>query len=75
MFQDDRAQPQLRNDELMHIYPNPSTSTSLGHGLVAVNFNTISRIFGVGEFAWNVVSNARSHIRFDVGIATTDALE
>jgi hypothetical protein len=65
----------LRNDELIYIRPNPSTATSFGHGPLEVEFNTASRIPGVGEFAGDVASNARPSIGLDLGIATTDALE
>ena len=59
----------------MYIRPDPSTATSPGRGPLEVECNKISRILGVGEFAWNVASNAWPSIGLDLGIATTDALE
>jgi hypothetical protein len=57
----------LRNDELIYIRPNPSTSTPFGCGPLEIAFNTISRILGVGEFAGNVATNSRPSIGLDLG--------
>jgi len=65
----------LRNDELIYIRPNPSSSTPFGRGPVEIAFNTISRILGVGEFAGNVATNARPSIALDMGSgASTEML-
>lgn len=66
----------LRNDELMYIRPNPSTSTPFGYGPLEIAFNSVSRILGVGEFAGNVASNARPSIMLDLGDgATPEAIQ
>lgn len=64
---------QLRNDELIYIRPNPSTSTPFGLGPLEVAFNSISRLLGVGEFAGNVSSNQRPSIMIDLGKGAGDA--
>jgi Phage portal protein len=61
------SQIQLRNDELMYLRPNPSSSTPFGTGPLEVAFNSVSRILGVGEFAGNVATNARPSIALDLG--------
>lgn len=61
----------LRNDELIYIRPNPSTSTPFGFGPLEIAFNSVSRILGVGEFAGNVASNARPSIMLDLGDGAT----
>lgn len=64
----------LRNDELIYIRPNPSTSTPYGYGPLEIAFNSISRLLGVGEFAGNVSSNARPSILLDLGDGYTHEL-
>ena len=61
------SQVQLRNDELIYLRPNPSSSTPFGFGPLEIAFNSVSRILGVGEFAGNVASNARPSIMLDLG--------
>lgn len=63
----------LRNDELMYIRPNPSTSTPFGYGPLEIAFNSIARMLGVGEFAGNVATNSRPSIMLDLGDGVTDA--
>lgn len=58
---------QLRDDELIYLKPNPSTSTPFGTGPLEIAFNSISRQLGVGEFAGLLTSNARPGIMIDVG--------
>jgi hypothetical protein len=58
---------QLRDDELIYIKPNPSTSTPFGLGPLEVAFNSISRQLGVGEFAGNVTSNAKPSSLLNLG--------
>ncbi|MBM7045430.1 phage portal protein [Rhizobium lusitanum] len=62
----------LRNDELMYIRPNPSTSTPFGYGPLEIAFNSIARMLGVGEFAGNVATNSRPSIMLDLGDGVTD---
>jgi hypothetical protein len=62
---------ELRNDELMYIKPNPSTSTPFGFGPLEIAFNTINRKLGVEEFAGNVASNARPSVWIDMGNGMT----
>ena len=50
---------QLRDDELIYIRPNPSTSQPFGTGPLEIAFSSISRLMGVGEYAGNVASNAK----------------
>lgn len=61
----------LRNDEMIYIRPNPSTSTPFGYGPLEIAFNSVSRMLGVGEFAGNVASNARPSIMLDLGDGAT----
>ena len=49
----------LRNDELIYIKPNPTTSNPFGTGPLEVAFMSIARQLGVAEFAGNVSSNAK----------------
>ena len=49
----------LRNDELIYMRPNPTTSDPFGTGPLEVAFMTISRLLGVEEFSGNVASNTR----------------
>ena len=66
---------QLRDDELIYIRPNPSTSSPFGLGPLEVAFMSISRLLGVGDFAGNVTSNAKPSIMLDMGeSATQDGL-
>lgn len=58
---------ELRNDELMYIRPNGSSSTPFGYGSIEIAFNTINNILGVAEFAGNVASNQRPSIALDMG--------
>lgn len=48
----------LRNDQLIYIKPNPSTSDPFGLGPLEVAFTTIGRLLGVEEYAGLVSSNA-----------------
>lgn len=63
---------QLRNDELIYIRPNPTTSTPFGFGPLEIAFNSIARMLGVGEFAGNVATNARPSILMDLGDGVTE---
>lgn len=58
---------QLRDDELIYIRPNPTTSSPFGLGPLEVAFNSISRMLGVGEFAGNVTSNAKPSALLNLG--------
>lgn len=63
---------QLRDDELIYIRPNPTTSSPFGLGPLEVAFNSISRILGVGEFAGNVTSNAKPSAMLNIGEGVDD---
>jgi phage portal protein BeeE len=66
----------LRNNELIYIRPNPSTSTPFGFGPLEIAFNSVARQLGVGEFAGNVATNARPSIMLDLGDgASREAIE
>lgn len=49
---------QLRNDELIYLKPNPSTSDPFGVGPLEVAFTTIARLLGVAEYSGLVSTNA-----------------
>lgn len=57
----------LRDDELIYIKPNPTTSSPFGLGPLEVAFNSISRQLGVGEFAGNLTSNAKPSVLLNLG--------
>jgi hypothetical protein len=61
------AQIDLRNDELIYLRPNPSTSTPFGVGALEVAFQTISRLLATAEFVGNLASNQRPSILMDLG--------
>ncbi len=58
---------ELRNDELIYMRPNPSSSTPFGFGPLEIAFNTINWILGTAEFAGNLASNSRPGIMIDLG--------
>ncbi len=62
----DRTVP-LRDDELVYITPNPSTSTPFGLGPLEVAFTSIDRQIETGLFAAKVAGNARAGIAVDLG--------
>jgi HK97 family phage portal protein len=57
----------LRDDELIYIRPNPSTSTPFGLAPLEVAFLSISRQLGVGEFAGKLASNAKPSVMIEMG--------
>ena len=58
---------QLRDDELIYVRPNPTTSSPFGTGPLEVAFNSISRQIGVSEFAGNITTNARPSVFLNLG--------
>lgn len=57
----------LRDDELIYIKPNPSTSTPFGLGPMEVAFDSISRKLGAERYAGQVASNSGPPYALDVG--------
>ncbi len=53
---------ELRNDEIVYIKANDSTSTPYGFGALEIAFNTINRQLGVSEFTGNLASNAQPQL-------------
>lgn len=51
----------LRDDELVYIAPNPSTSTPYGYGPLEITANLIHQLLGAGDYAGNVASNSQPH--------------
>lgn len=58
---------QLRDDELIYVRPNPTTSSPFGTGPLEVAFNSIARQIGVSEFAGNITTNARPSVFLNLG--------
>lgn len=66
-YQSDNRIIPLRDDELIYIKPNPSTSTPFGLGPMEVAFDAISRKLGVERYAGQVASNAGPPYGLDLG--------
>lgn len=65
----------LRNDELIYIRPNPTTSTPFGFGPLEIAFNSIARQLSSGEFAGKVAANALPPFMIDLGEVTGDVVK
>ena len=61
----------LRDDELIYIRPNPTTSTPFGIGPLEVAFTSVARLLGVAEFAGHLSSNTRPSTILDLGEAAS----
>lgn len=66
---------ELRNDELMYIRPNPTTSTPFGFGPLEIAFNSIARQLSIGEFSGKLAGNALPPFILDLGEVTSDVVE
>ena len=64
----------LRNDELIYIRCNPSTSTPYGYGPVEIAFSTINRLLGTQEYAGNLAANAQPQNILWLGRQTPEQL-
>lgn len=64
----------LRNDELMYIRPNPTTSSPFGFGPLEIAFNSISRQLATADFAGKVSANAVPPFMIDLGDVDKDTI-